>query len=39
MLMPNLSLIGLVDFADLSLDVVMLHLSAFDPDRIPPRRA
>lgn len=35
----HFSLIGLIDFADLSLGMVMLHLFTFDPDWIPRRSA
>lgn len=37
MLVLHLSLIGLIDFADLSLGMVMLHLFTFDPAWIPRR--
>ncbi len=39
MLFMHLSLIMLIDFADLSMGMVMLHLFTFNPDWIPPRRA
>lgn len=39
MLLLHLSLIALIDFADLSMGMVMLHLLTFDPGWIPPRPA
>ncbi len=37
MLLLHLSLIALIDFADLSLGMVMLHLLTVDPGWVPPR--
>lgn len=34
----HVGLIALIDFADLSLGMVMLHLFTFDPDWVPPRK-
>jgi predicted DCC family thiol-disulfide oxidoreductase YuxK len=39
MLMMHLGLIALIDFADLSLGMVMLHLFTFDPEWAPPLKA
>jgi predicted DCC family thiol-disulfide oxidoreductase YuxK len=39
MLLMHLSLIALIDFADLSLGMVMIHLFTFDPGWIRPARA
>jgi predicted DCC family thiol-disulfide oxidoreductase YuxK len=39
MLLMHFSLIGLIDFADLSLGMVMLHLFTFDPGWIQPLKA
>jgi predicted DCC family thiol-disulfide oxidoreductase YuxK len=39
MMILHLSLILLIDFADLSLGMVMLHLFTFDPTWVPGRRA
>lgn len=39
MLAMHLGLILLIDFADLSLGMLLLHLFTFDPRWIPPRRA
>ena len=39
MLLMHLSLIALIDFADLSLGMVMIHLFTWDPGWIPPLRA
>jgi len=39
MLTMHLSLITVIDFADLSLGIVMLHLFTFDPGWIRPRKA
>ncbi|MBC7366475.1 MAG: lipase maturation factor family protein [Undibacterium sp.] len=37
MLVMHLGIVLLVDFADLSFGMVMLHLFTFDPDWLPPR--
>jgi predicted DCC family thiol-disulfide oxidoreductase YuxK len=39
MLLMHLSLIAFIDFADLSLSMVMVHFFTFDPSWIRPRRA
>jgi predicted DCC family thiol-disulfide oxidoreductase YuxK len=39
MLLMHVGLIGLIDFADLSLGMVMLHLFTFDPAWVRPRPA
>ena len=39
MVLMHLGLIVLIDFADLSLGMVMLHLFTFDPDWVKPRKA
>jgi predicted DCC family thiol-disulfide oxidoreductase YuxK len=39
MLLMHLNLIVLIDFADLSIGMIMMHLFTFDPAWIPPRPA
>ena len=39
LLLMHLGLIVVIDFADLSLGMVLLHLFTFDPAWLPPRRA
>lgn len=38
MLLRHLGILTMVDFADFSFGMVMLHLFTFDPDWMPPRR-